>query len=110
MSELSLPTIVRHKDGSIFAMVEGTLEDWVSLVVIHDTELKRKPGEGTKNCWHQSSVIDWIEDGTYNVIHGGITNKLEPIRIEIDSSPVSAALAEVKELEATLLRVKSMLK
>lgn len=108
MKELSLPTIVEHKDGSILAMVKGRSEDWVNLLIVADTD-NRKPGDITENCWHQSSVIEWIEDGTYKVIYGGI-KKLDSIRINIDASPVTAALAEAKELEATLLRVKGMLK
>lgn len=106
MKELSLPTIVEHKDGSILAMVEGRSEDWVNLLIVADTD-NRKPGDITENCWHQSRVIEWIEDGTYKVIYGGI-KKLDSIRINIDSSPIIAALAEAKELEATLLRIKAM--
>ena len=35
---------------------------------------------------------------------------LDPLRIEVDSSAVTSALAEAKELEATLLRIKAMFK
>jgi hypothetical protein len=91
--------------GNNYEVIDGTLDEHVTLVFIGHGEKKTKP-DGTKyeNYCTRAHLDSRIACGDVEVIE----DERLPLKIEVDTSPLDKALASAQELEATLLRIKEL--
>jgi len=105
MTKLNLPIVIRvatNGEEMEYKLTKGSHEGMVTY--IYETNMY-------ENHATEDFVKRLIEDGTYRVVSAGTQEKSDPLsfKINIDSSSVTSALAEAKELEATLLRIKELM-
>jgi hypothetical protein len=85
-----------------YTLTKGDTEGRVNMTC-HDE------GVTYRDAYNESTVRGWLENGSYKLLPPA-EEKTDPLsfKVNIDHSDITAALAEAKELEATLLRIKGM--